>query len=44
MPTAWISRAVLTAGFASAVIGESTAGLASAAEEPPPFPREFRAA
>ena len=44
MPTACISRAVLTAGFASAVIGGSTAGLASVAEEPPPFPREFRAA
>ena len=44
MRMAWMSRAVLTAGFAAAVIGGSTAGLASAAEEPPPFPREFRAA
>jgi uncharacterized lipoprotein YddW (UPF0748 family) len=44
MRMAWMSRAVLTAGLAAAAIGASTAGLASAAEEPPPFPREFRAA
>ena len=44
MPIAWMSRVVRTAGFAAAVIGGATAGIAPAAEEPPPFPREFRAA